>query len=764
MRNDNKAFLLNTPLISEKEPAGIIDFDRWLGVARRQWLVAALCTLAAACLGIVYALTAVPVYTARASVLIDTANTKVAEQFSSFVGMADDEASILSQVELLRSQAIGAKVVDDLKLVDNPEFMAEQVSTLAMVKRAIVSVIDPRRWFSPEEPVENADEIRQDAIDALLDNLGVSRVGRTYVLEVSYSSPSPGLAASIANAVGQAYLRDKLDSKYDATRRASAWLEDRIGELRKQALESDLAVQRFRADKGLVSAGSTLVMDQQLSELNTALITAQSETAQARAKYERIQQIISSNTDNDSDVGTVTDLMSNTVYSDLRQKYLDAWKRETDISRRFGEGHVQAIRLRNEMSEYRRLMFAELQRVAEGYKSELDVAEAREKSISDNVDRAANVSATANETQVQLRELERQAQTYRSLYEAFLQRYQEATQQQSFPITDARVISRATAPTSPSAPNKPLVVLLFSFIGAIAGAGFGGLREFRDRFFRTGDQIRDELNVEFLGIVPLAKRERQAETSKAAALTARSLSKNDAIYNYAVDHPLSGFAETLRSAKIATDLSAPSKNCRIIGIVSTLPGEGKSTIAVNFAELLASQGARTVLIDADLRNPGATRAIAQHADKGILQVLVDELPIRDALLYNEKTHLAFLPAVIRHRVSHSSELLTSAKMQNLLSTLSGTADYIILDLPPLGPVIDARAIASSVHGFLMVVEWGKTSRRAVRQTLGSEGQIKAKCVGAILNKVDQQKLKLYHAYGSSEYYYSSYSQYYVDKE
>jgi succinoglycan biosynthesis transport protein ExoP len=422
------------------------------------------------------------------------------------------------------------------------------------------------------------------------------------------------------------------------------------------------------------------------------------------------------------------------------------------------------VRLRGEMEEYKRLMFEELNRIAESYKSELDVANARERSLADSVSQATSISATANETQVQLRELEREAETYKNLYQTFLQRYQEAVQQQSFPVTDARIISYATPPKGASFPRKPLVLALFFILGAAIGGSIGALREFRDRFFRTGEQVRSVLNLEFLGATPLIAREKAIPPGdKATESDVRLIRPTSSAANYVVEHPLSAFAETMRSSKIAMDLSVPGKKCKVIGVVSTLPGEGKSTVATNLARLLASQGAKTVLIDGDLRNPGATRLLARHAQAGLLEVLLEGRDVRDALVLDPKTRLVFIPAVVKQRVPHSSELLASIRMQNLLTKLGEEFDYIILDLPPLGPVIDARAIAGKVDGFIYVVEWGKTGRRAVRQTLETEPLIYEKCLGVILNKVDQERMKLYRLYGSNEYYYSRYSQYYQEE-
>lgn len=739
----------------------LIDVEAIMGIARRQWMVVAICAIAGAMFGIAYIMTATPLYTAATSLMIDRGDTsQVVAQLSTPGPMpGEEEAMLLSQIALLQSQSVIGTVVDKLDLVNDPEFVG-QPSGLATIKNGIKSLLALTGVYKPKDVQADSAVRRQQAIEQVGRGMAVARVGRSYVLNVAYTSPSPPLSARVANAFGDAYLDDKLEARYQATRRAGNWLEGRIADLRQKALETDLAVQKFRAEHGLVSAGQTLMSDQQLTELNSALIVAQSETAQSRAKYDRIRKII----DAGQGDAIVNDVLDSSISNDLRQKYLEASKTEADISQRLGPNHVQAVRLRGEMAEYRRQMFEELSRISQSYQSELEVSEAREKSLRDNVEKATGVTVSANETQVQLRELEREADTYKNLYQNFLQKHQESLQQQSFPLTEARVITKATDPEFSSHPRKLLMLVAFVILGAGAGGGIGAFREFRDRFFRTGDQVRDVLDLEFIGTAPLIDESAGKVPEIPAGQSPRALRKSNIASNYVIDHPLSSFAETLRSAKIAADLTLAGKDCKIIGIVSTLPGEGKSTMAINFAELLASQGARTVLIDGDLRNPGATRAIAMHAQAGILEAILDKQPVADLLLYNPQTKLAFLPAVIKRRVPHSAELIGSLAMRDVLTSLSAEADYIIVDLPPLGAVVDARAAANRIDSFIFVTEWGKTARRVVRQTISNEPQVRDKCLGVILNKVDHEKMKLYRTYGSSEYYYSRYSEYYQENK
>lgn len=731
----------------------LVDFDRLLAIYRRQWRLVAVAVVVFLMLGIAYRVTAVPVYTASASVLIDNGAADVANQLSSLNlgGIVDDEPTVLSQVEVLKSDTIALAVVDKLDLTQNPYFAGSSASA----KSLLVSLLNVKGWFADAEvSAPDPQAIREGAAARLQAGMDIQRIGRTYVLQISYTSPSPDLAARIANGISDAYLVDKLNSKYDATKRAGDWLQQRIEDLRKSALDTDLAVQKFRAINGLIASGNGgLVSDQQLSQLNSAMIDAQADTARAQAKFDRVQSIIASG----QTEAIVADVLDSSTITDLRKKYLAASKLQTEIAARLGPDHERAARLRAEMAEYERLMFGELQRIAESYKSELDVAKARERSLADSVATSTGIAAAAGETQVQLRELERTRDTYKTLYESFMARLQEATQQQTFPISNTRVISAATIPNRPSAPKTTIVLAMSMLLGGLFGVGLASVREFRDRFFRTGDQVRDELNLEYLGIAPIVPVNRKQAIKPTG--TRNTAIADGGAASYVVSHPLSAFAETMRSAKLAVDIDKSNRGS-VIGVVSSLPGEGKSTIACNFAQLLAMQGAKTLLIDGDLRNPGATRYLGGHAQEGYLEAMLENRPVEELLLIDDQTKLAFLPAVVKRRVPHSSELLGSHAMRTLLAAAQKHFDYIIIDLPPLGPVVDARAISPLLDSLLLVVEWGRTSRKVVRSTILNDSDLFEKCAGVILNKVDTKKMKLYRSYGSSEYYFSRYASYY----
>jgi succinoglycan biosynthesis transport protein ExoP len=726
----------------------VFDFDALFAGVRRQRLLIIACALIGVVAAGVYAFRATPLYTAMTKVLLDNSRVRALKDVDATIDPVLDTAAVDTQIEILRSNKIALDVVRRFNLHLDPEF----VQSPSYIRQAL-------RWLVPSEP-EVRDETflrEQAAVATFLNRTGVKRAARTYVIEVTFTSSDPAKASRIANGIASAFLNDQLDAKFDATRRASGWLQERIEDLRRRALEADTAVQDFRARNGLITAAGKLVTEQQVTEMNTQLTTVRADVARAEARYRRIQAII----DSRNPEAAVSETIENPIIARLRNQYLDASKQESELGKRLGPNHVVAVNLRSEMKQYERLMFEELGRIAESYRSDFQIAASRERALEDNLRTAVGANAADNATLVQLRELERASETYRVLYQNFLQRHQETLQQQSLPITDARVVTGATEPSIPSFPRKPLLMALGLVAGGLVGAGFGFVREYRDRVFRTGNHVRDELDLELLGYLPNVGDAASSEGSELAEGAGAKDAARRSILRYAVDEPLSLFTETLRAVKVAADIKLSDRRPKIIGMVSVLPDEGKSTTSKNLASLLAHLGSRTLLIDGDLRNPGLTRSISKSRAVGLSDILTQEAKFEDTIQTEPDTGLDFIPIGSKRHLPHTSELLSSAAMRGLLQRAAdGGYDYVVVDLPPLGPVVDVRAAASLFDGFVLVVEWGATPRAVVRGAMEQDRPVQDRCLGVVLNKVDLGKINLYEGLDSKTYYYPQYKEYF----
>jgi succinoglycan biosynthesis transport protein ExoP len=228
---------------------------------------------------------------------------------------------------------------------------------------------------------------------------------------------------------------------------------------------------------------------------------------------------------------------------------------------------------------------------------------------------------------------------------------------------------------------------------------------------------------------------------------------------WSVIDPLSRFAESVRSIKTSIDLAAITGAVKFIGILSALPNEGKSTVAANLASLFANSGAKTLLVDCDLRNPSLSQNLAPNAVHGLLQVMQATVSVDAALWSDPDTDLKLLPAGTTGRLTNAADLLGSERMKDVLNSLSERFDYIIIDLAPLGATADARAISPQIDGFIMVIEWGKTRQDVLHEALKSMAMARDKFIGAVLNKVNYRELNNIDGYSPGYYYNKSYGRY-----
>jgi len=748
-----------------------IDLERLLAIAVRQLRVVAICAGIGLLLGVIYLRTTPPIYSATTRILLDEGLNKIVDEVSATPINMQTDAAILSQIEILKSTRLALAVVDKEKLVTNEQFLAPPPSLIARIFSTIRSAFDVFRPADPEaepRPARDPAVLRDFAAMVLQRNLWVERVGRSYVISLSYQSPYPDLAQRITEAYASAYLSDQLDANFDATELATLWLQGRLNELETNSKAAALAAERFRAENGLTAARGELISEQQLADLNGQLAIAQADTARALAKLQQYQAVVESGPEKAVENAAVSaDQPGDSVIGKLRTRYLSVSKREREISAKFGEDHAQAVALRREQEDTARQIFQELQQLAASYRNEYEVARSREESLRENVGQLTGESTSASQSMVQLKELEQKAAALSTLYQSFLARYQEAAQQRSFPITKVRVISEAGLPRTPSSPRTALVLAFSLVLGVFMGGAFGALNEFRERFFRLGEDVRSELGIKFLGYLPVVgsgRRKKTAEPDKNAALAGRESGDwmSTGRRRIAVEAPASSFAETLRNSKIASDVVLQGGGCKVIAVVSVLPGEGKSTVAANFAGLLAANGSRTLLIDGDMRNPSLSHGFSAAPQHGLMDAIVGKFPWQSLLKIDYDTKLAIMPAIVHSQFAHTSELLASKGMKSFIEGAQKIFEYIIVDLPPLGPVVDAKAFEPLVDGFIFVTEWGATPRALVRSTLQAEPQIAAKVLGLILNKADYKKLSRYGSFGSSEHFFDKYSSYYLD--
>jgi succinoglycan biosynthesis transport protein ExoP len=722
-------------------------------LARRRFGIIVLVFSLTVLCGAIYLYIAPPKFLAQASILIDTRKTQLFQQQSVVGDVTIDSAAVDSQIEVLKSEAIAASVVKALHLTSDPEFVGSKPGVFGALLGYLASTA------SPSEA-----DLQQRAEAVFRAGILPKRVTTTYVVDIGFLSLSPERAAQVANAAADAYVDDQLESKYQVTRRAGIWLQERIQELQQQASTAEKAVLDFKKANNIVDTGGRLIGEQQLAELNSQIVLARAATAEAKARLDRISDITKnglSNLDNviKSPDPAVADSLRSDIISKLRSAYLDAASQEAIFSKRLGSNHLVVINLRNQMSEYRKSIFDELKRIEETVKSDYQIALAREQSVQKSLAETVAQSQATNQSQISLKDLDSKAQTFRAIHDTFLQRYMESLQQQSFPYTEARVISHATRPWSKSQPNAKLVMALASAFGLLLAFGVAVLIDISESGFRTSDQVEEELRTSCLAVVPQIKVDAgPPPAERPNSGMSRQIERAGIMFSV-VGTPFSRFAEAFRTIKVSIDLFPDAKAAKAIGITSTHPGEGKSTIAANLARLISHAGGKAILLDCDLRNPSLTRAIAPRAELGLLDVVSGKNLLTDVIWTDPATSLVFVPMVAKTRLSHTNEILASAKMKKLIDHLREVYDYVLLDLPPLTPVVDVRSTNQIVDSYLFVIEWGRTSVEAVERALSSAPRVYDNLMGVILNKADLDVMRNYSRNAQDPYKNKYYERY-----
>jgi capsular exopolysaccharide synthesis family protein len=358
-----------------------------------------------------------------------------------------------------------------------------------------------------------------------------------------------------------------------------------------------------------------------------------------------------------------------------------------------------------------------------------------------------------------LDELESRAFAYRKIYENLLQTYAQTVELQSFPVANARIITKAARPSSKSHPRTALVLALGLMGGALVGFGFSFVRYSLDRSVRTAAQIRECIGIECVAQLPRLERIRlfgrgaKAHQRLLAYVHHVGRHRSGALTRFleVENAPFSRFTDGIKRVKTALSLTIKAQPIRCIGLSSALPGEGKSTVSANLAGTYASSGQRTIIVDADIHNSAISRAFAPKAESGLIEVLSGASSVQDCIV-RCRDGLDVLPTVTSQRVAHSNNLLASERMQRLLRELADSYDIVIVDLPPVQPVVDALAVGSFLDAVLLIAEWGRTPVSLLAETARALRMARATLLGVVLTKVAPGAIDDYGSAAIARYY------------
>ena len=726
------------------------DLRELARILRRRFHLVLLPPAVLAMLALAYVMAATTLYTATSTVLIDPRRANVVETNQSVLSnFGTDDATIESQTLLIQSGAIVERVVRKLKLTEDIEFSPRP------------GLLDPiRNLFRSSGPSDGAkpeDAARSRSVEILQRRMKVTRQGTTFLVDINISSQSPQKAAAIANAVADAYFEEQVRAKNDATRIAASWLGGQINELKSRVGASEKAVEDFRSANNLTVSQGVTVNDQQITDLNNKLVAARVQTAEARAKYDQAQQISKSG----GDPGGINAAISSEMITKLRTQYADIAKNEAEMSSRYGARHPSVANVRAQLRDTQKLINDEIRRILDSTRHEYDVAKSREASLQQSLDQLQGVSTSSGQAQVRLRELQREAEANRTLYESYLARSKETTAQESLEMPDSRIVTKAGIPIRPSSPKTMLILGLAVMLGFGAGAVLAFLADYLDGRIKTLEQAEAISGVPALAAVPsinareLAARARRGhdELGRYDRTTMKLLppALQPPLMRYAIDRPGTFFAEAIRAVRLALQRTMRTQPVKVILVSSALDSEGKTTLAGNLAQSLATLGIRTLLIDGDLRNPQLTRALCPRADIGLLEVALGRASVEDAVLVDHSTGLSILPSTAVEQVEIITELMFSERVVDVLDDLRRRYELIIIDSPPLVPLVDGRALAELADRIILALAWDQTPGEVLSHTINLLSPVSDRILGTVLTQVDLSRLQFYDYYRSSAY-------------
>jgi succinoglycan biosynthesis transport protein ExoP len=719
---------------------GAVDLRRWAALFRRHLrlfiAIAALVFVAAA----IFTLSATPLYTATSSVMLDVRKNQVVNNDAVLSGLPAETSVVDTEVEVLRSRHLAERVVEQQKLEQDPEFNGalRKPSGLGAVIAGVKNLLGESETEAqtPQEKISRHEAV----VDTVLSRLKVQRVGLTYVINIDFTSQSPAKAARIANSFADRYMTEQLDAKFEATQKANSWLNERLGQLKVQVQQAEDEVANFKIANNLMSASGATLTEQEISNYNQQVAGARAGEAEAVARLQTAQRQLAAGS-NGEDVG---EALGSNVIQQLRAQRASVSANVAQLQEKYGARHPEMLKAQRQLADLDAQIQGETKRIISNLQAQAQIAHQRTAAISASQGAARGALAVNNRASVRLRELERNADSVRTLYESFLGRFKQTSTESGLEQSDARIVNVAKTPNRQSSPK----VLLNLALGAAVALAFGLagviVSEMLDQGLTTAEDVERRLDMPHLGSIP--------------HLSSVTEETNVSPVDFVIDKPLSSFAEAFRALRTSILYAKLGETVRIVAVTSALPDEGKTTTAVALGRSAAQAGDRVCIVDCDLRRRNVNRVLGAEPERGLLDVLSGQCRLDDVLLLDEASGAAVLP--LAKSAFTPKDVFGSPAMDRLLDVLRERFDLVVLDTAPTLAVSDTRVIASKSDAVLFLTRWRKTPQKAVEAALKTLAGADAYVAGIALTQVDMNEQARY-GYGDPGYYYAEYKKYYA---
>ncbi len=737
----------------DEEPIDLRKY--WLIFWRHKWSIFGLGFLAALWGGFVVS-SMQPLYRSTSTIMVNPDMGKVSP-VEDVLMQYDRMRFYNTQQEVLRSRSLAIRVIERLDLANSPEFnpalrpkkegmlsldWKDWVRTLLPEDLALEDRADKAEEpaAEPAPPLVSGEKITAGMIARVQGSLSIDSVKDSRLLKISFVSSDRHLASQLANGLSDAYIEHEMQARLDLTSKATSFLTERLESLREKVRNSEQRLQQFRdEEKILRAAEGGMVSQEQLSALNSDLMDARRERIDLEAQARQLRGIEELPIDQQLSLPAVLD---NAQIIALRGELDEARRQLRDHSQRYGPKHPKMQAAIAEVEQIEQSIGTRVQAIAVGVRKQYQSAVGRENSISATMKTSVSERQEIERKSYEERMLQREVDTDRQLYDMFLNRLKTTRESQVYDSVPARVLDPAVPALGPFAPNKQKIVLTWILGGLALGVGLAFLLEYLDNTFKEARDLEERLKLPVLGSLPFLKLNKRKEQSP---------------LQYLKDYRNSFFSESIRSIRTAVLLSGLDDPYKVIVVTSSVPGEGKSTVAMTMAYSLGEMH-KVLLIDADMRRPTVGKAWGMEKDAhGLSEFVSGAASLEECVHRVEEGQVYLMPSGAVP--PNPLELLSSQRFAKALGQLGGTFEHIILDSAPTLAVSDAMVLASKASGVIYVARADSTPHPAATEGIKRLKQAKAHMIGTVINQVTAKNSSYYGGKRYGKYrggYYGSY--------
>ena len=722
----------------EREGTHLLDYLKVVGKQRKMVGGFFVTTFVLVMLG---TFAATPLYQGTTQVIIEkAAPNALATTYRTY---GDNPEFYETQFQLIQSHAVALRVVRMLSLEDNydtylgsyehPSIFKLVRKGVRMVVAKVKAVMGLPKAEGPQGELENLKWTKADLIaEKIRAGIDVEPIQNSRIVAINYLSPNPEFAALVANTIAKAYLEETLEIKMEAIRRTLGWMTQKAEEERVKLDASEKKIQDYsRANNLITLENRVAVLPEQLSQVGTELVRAQTRREEAEALYNKVKNIGR----NSAVAETIPAIASDPAIRTLQTQILDAEQNIMQLSGKYGEKHPVMIKALGDLKVLKEKMAQEIARSIQSIKNEYELARSTENALHAQMQKSKSEAQRANENFIQYQALNREKETNQQLYDALLAKIKEQTVTgENQPVVNFWVVEKASIPDSPAQPRKGINALLGLAVGLFGGVGLAFLTEYLDNTVKDPEEAEITLGTPVLGTVSLN-------------------SDGKSVGETVLKEPRSVFAESYKALRTALLLSSVGGPPKKVLITSSVSQEGKTTTAVNLALVLAQSEKRVLLIDGDLRKPRLHKLFKLRNTHGLSTYLAGRNSGEELLGRGPLPNLAVITA--GPIPPNPSELLSSERMKALLDVLGGQFDIIICDSPPILSVTDSRLLSRLFDGTILVTRGAKTTYEMARRSLKLLRGVNAHVLGIVINALDLKK---------HDYYYHQYYAAYQEEE